>query len=118
MNQEQWLRRATGGDSNRKISERAGISDATLGRHMKSNELPADTIIKIAEAYDSNPIDALVALGFMKPKWTAAPTPLSALKAADDQDLTDEILYRLKICEEIRGETKAALENNTPVNQM
>lgn len=118
MDQEQWLRRATGGDSNRKISERAGISDATLGRHMKNNELPADTIIKIAEAYDSNPIDALVALGFMKPKWTAAPTPLSALKQADDKDLTDEILYRLKICKEKRGDASTALDDNTPVDQI
>ena len=118
MNQEQWLRKVTNGDSNRKISERAGISDATLGRHMKNNELPADTIIKIAEAYNANPIDALVALGFMQSKWSAAPTPLSALRQAGDQDLTDEILYRLKICEEIRGDTSTALEDNTPVNQM
>lgn len=118
MDQEQWLRKVTNGDSNRKISERAGISDATLGRHMKNNELPADTIIKIAEAYNANPIDALVALGFMQSKWSATPTPLSALRQADDQDLTDEILYRLKICDEIRGETKTALEDNTPVNQM
>lgn len=118
MDQEQWLRRATGGDSNRKISERAGISDATLGRHMKNNELPADTIIKIAEAYNSNPIDALVALGFMQAKWATATTPLTALQQADDKDLTDEILSRLKVSEKVRGSTENALRDNTPVNQI
>lgn len=96
-----WFKRVTRHDSNRQVSESAGISAATLGRQLKAGELSADLIIKIAEAYDESPVIALVDLGFMSSRWITEPGVRTALSHASDEELTDELLRRLRLLEDI-----------------
>lgn len=95
-----WYRRVTRGDSNRHVSSRANISDATLGRQLKANELSADLIIKIAQAYDESPVVALVDLGFISARWMQEVGTTTALTRATDEELTDELLRRLRLIED------------------
>lgn len=95
-----WYKRVTRGDSNRHVSSQAKISDATLGRQLKANELSADLIIKIAQAYDESPVVALVDLGFISAKWMQEVGTTTALTRASDEELTDELLRRLRLIED------------------
>mgnify|MGYP006935556325 FL=1 len=95
-----WYKRVTRGDSNRHVSSRANISDATLGRQLKVNELSADLIIKIAQAYDESPVVALVDLGFISARWMQEVGTTTALTRATDEELTDELLRRLRLIED------------------
>lgn len=79
----------------------AGISDATLGRQLKAGDLSSDLIIKIAEAYDESPVVALVDLGFMSARWITEPGVRTALSRASDEELTDELLRRLRLLEDV-----------------
>lgn len=95
-----WYKRVTRGDSNRHVSSQAKISDATLGRQLKANELSADLIIKIAQAYNESPVIALVDLGFISAKWMQEVGTTTALTRASDEELTDELLRRLRLIED------------------
>lgn len=95
-----WYKRVTRGDSNRHVSSRANISDATLGRQLRANELSADLIIKIAQAYDESPVVALVDLGFISARWMQEIGTTTALTRASDEELTDELLRRLRLIED------------------
>ena len=97
----QWYKRVTRGDSNRQVAHTANISDATLGRQLRANDLSADLIIKIAEAYDESPVIALVDLGFMSARWITEPGVLTALSRATDEQLPDELLRRLRLIEDV-----------------
>ena len=97
----QWYKRVTRGDSNRQVAHTANISDATLGRQLRANDLSADLIIKIAEAYDESPVIALVDLGFMSARWITEPGVLTALSRATDEQLTNELLHRLRLIEDV-----------------
>ena len=96
----EWFKRVTRNDSNRRASELADISPATLGRQLKAGELSADLIIKIAQAYDESPVVALVDLGFISAKWMQEIGTTTALTRATDEELTDELLRRLKLIDD------------------
>ena len=93
----EWFKRVTRNDSNRQASERAGISNVTLGRQLKAGELSADLIIKIAQAYEESPIVALIDLGFVSARWMSEHGITTALTRASDEELTDELLRRLNL---------------------
>ena len=93
----EWFKRVTRGDSIRQASDRAGISNVTLGRQLKAGELSADLIIKIAQSYDESPVVALIDLGFISARWVNELGSTTALTRASDEELTDELLRRLKL---------------------
>lgn len=109
----EWFKRVTRGDSNRRVSELAGISPATLGRQLKDSSLSADLIIKIAQAYDESPVVALVDLGFVSAKWMQEIGTTTALTRATDEELTDELLRRLRLIEDTPVDELAARRSNT-----
>lgn len=97
MNFNEWVTRTTRNDSMRQIAERADISDRTLSRQLRENDLRPEMIIKIAEAYNESPVIALVDLGFMSARWITEPGVVTALSRASDEELTDELLRRLQM---------------------
>ncbi|MGV0399413.1 hypothetical protein ACUY20_03515 [Corynebacterium segmentosum] len=111
-----WYRRVTRGDSNRHVSSRAKISDATLGRQLKANELSADLIIKIAQAYNESPVVALVDLGFVSARWLQEVGTTTALTRASDEELTDELLRRLRLLDDHPIDDLAARRAGAPVS--
>lgn len=96
----EWFKRVTRNDSNRRAADLADISPVTLGRQLKANELSADLIIKIAQAYDESPVVALVDLGFISARWMQEVGTTTALTRASDEELTDELLRRLRLIED------------------
>lgn len=114
-NHLEWLEAITRGDSARRVSELADVSAATLGRQIRAGELKSDMVIKIAEAYEESPVVALVDLGFMSAKWITEPGVVTALSRASDEELTDELLRRLKLLDktpvdELAERRRASLE--------
>lgn len=97
MEFKEWLDQTTRGDSLRRIAEVAQISDRTLSRQLRDNDLRPDLIIKIAEAYNESPAIALVDLNYMSAKWLTDPGVGTSLRRASDEELTDELLRRLKL---------------------
>ncbi|MEH0147431.1 hypothetical protein V6D40_07140 [Corynebacterium sp. Q4381] len=101
MKHTEWLQRVTRGDSYRRVAEVSGINDRTLANQMRAGELKPELIIRVAEAYDESPVIALVDLGFMSARWMTEPGVLTALARATDEQLTDELLRRLKLIEDV-----------------
>ncbi|MFS0212189.1 hypothetical protein ACL1EU_11740 [Corynebacterium striatum] len=108
----EWFKRVTRNDSNRRAADLADISPVTLGRQLKANELSADLIIKIAQAYDESPVVALVDLGFVSAKWMQEIGTTTALTRATDEELTDELLRRLRLIEDTPVDELAARRSN------
>lgn len=108
----EWFKRVTRNDSNRRASELADISPATLGRQLKAGELSADLIIKISQAYEESPVVALVDLGFISAKWMQEIGTTTALTRATDEELTDELLRRLKLIDDAPVDELAARRSN------
>lgn len=100
MEHTEWMQRITRGDSYRRVAELAGINDRTLANQMRAGELKPEMIIKIAEAYEESPVYALVDLGFISARWVTEPGVMTALNRATDEQLTDQLLLRLKLIED------------------
>lgn len=97
MEQIEWFKRVTRGDSAREIARRTNLNNRTVARQIGNEEFSTDVIIKVAEAYDESPVIALVDLGFMSARWISEPGVLTALTRASDEQLTDELLRRLRL---------------------
>lgn len=112
-NHIEWLNQVTRGDSNREIARRApGVSDATLSRQRRAEKLSADVIIRIAEAYNESPVVALVDLGFMSAKWITESGVITDLGRASDEELTDELLRRLRLLDDAPVDELAERRNS------
>lgn len=99
MKHNDWFNRITRGDSLRRVADVAAISDRTLSRQLREGELKADMVIRIAESYEESPIVSLIDLGFISARWMTETGVATALSRASDEELTDELLLRLKLLE-------------------
>lgn len=108
MEHTEWMHRITAGDSLREVARRAGLNNRTLTTQVNAGKLKADLIIKIAEAYDESPVIALVDLGFMSARWITEPGVVTALSRATDEQLTDELLRRLRLIDDVSVDDLAA----------
>lgn len=113
---KEWFHRVTRGDSNRRASELADISPVTLGRQLKAGQLSADLIIKIAQAYNESPVVALVDLGFISARWLQEVGTTTALTRASDEELTDELLRRLRLLDDQPIDDLASRRAGAPVS--
>ncbi|MER0106701.1 hypothetical protein ABRP95_09780 [Corynebacterium sp. KPL2895] len=114
----EWFKRVTRNDSNRRAADLANISPVTLGRQLKANELSADLIIKIAQAYNESPVVALVDLGFVSARWLQEVGTTTALTRASDEELTDELLRRLRLLDDQPIDDLAARRAGAPVSDV
>ncbi|WP_411697080.1 hypothetical protein ACLI1Q_000722 [Corynebacterium sp. LaCa191] len=112
----EWFKRVTRNDSNRRAADLANISPVTLGRQLKANELSADLIIKIAQAYNESPVVALVDLGFVSARWLQEVGTTTALTRASDEELTDELLRRLRLLDDHPIDDLAARRAGAPMS--
>lgn len=96
MNPHEWLRSITD-DGPNAIARRAAISERTLYSQLERGALSVPNILKVCRAYDSNPIRALIDWGHIDAAWASVPDVEAALRLASDEQLTDEVLRRLKL---------------------
>lgn len=116
MEHLEWLDRTTAGDSLRQISEKSNIPLATLSHQMRKEVFKPELIIRISEAYGESPVIALVDLGFMSSRWIKEPGVRTALSRATDEELTDELLRRLRLIEDAPVDELAERRRSTPVS--
>lgn len=62
---DEWFTRISNGASHRSAALLIGMPNNTISNWIKTDRAPADGIIKLARAYNVDPIEALVATGFL-----------------------------------------------------
>lgn len=97
MNKKQeWYLRTTQGDSFNKVGRKSGRDPSAIGRAAaKGWKLSAETVIAIALGYNQNPIDALIACGFIPPN-SATGITIPPLEAYSMEELCDELGKRIR----------------------
>lgn len=97
MDIKEWLDRITGGDTRENIADTINVSRRTLQNQIAGTP-KMETVVAIAEAYDANPITALVDLGLVDERHLARLVGDidAALTAASPEALGAEVLRRLK----------------------
>lgn len=94
MDIENWYKKTTKDDSMLTVAEKAGITQSTLYRQMKSGALSPEVVVAIARAYGVNVLHALVTSGLLTTDEIKDAAP--ALKAIQLEEYTD-----LELAEEI-----------------
>lgn len=96
MNAYQWIKNVAGNDTNREIARRSQLSDATLSRQISKNALTFDVVLAIARGYRVSVIAALVATGFISDAEASITSTETALQAAADEQLIEEVYRRIQ----------------------
>lgn len=96
MEHAKWLAQVTDSASEREVAKRIGIPHTTINSQLQRGRFSAENVIKIAEAFDHHPITALIDTGYVGAKWAMQADVHEALREADDEDLAEEILRRMK----------------------
>lgn len=94
MNLNELLANITS-DSGRMIAKKTGITERTLLHQISNERIPLENIIKIADVYGYSPIRALIDYGAIDEAWARVPDIQAAIRLADDEQLTDELLRRI-----------------------
>lgn len=96
MQLNEWLRTFTD-DSINKIAAKIGMDQSALNRQVNGQaKTSAELTLRLARAYKINPVDALVALGFLAPHEAKTYTAKFSIQEVRDQDLLDEMERRLR----------------------
>jgi transcriptional regulator with XRE-family HTH domain len=96
MSASKWVERVSGGDSGRQVAARAGIVQATLSRQLLNDNLTPENVVAIARAYKVPVLEGLVAIGLIRESDIASMSAREALRGATDEDLTAEVLRRIR----------------------
>ena len=96
-----WLARITDGATARAISEKVPYSYSTIARWMRADSIPCEAIVKIATAYHSKVLEALVTGKHI----TENDAEISAktqdvVRMAPSRMLSDEVQRRLLVYED------------------
>lgn len=90
-----WYRAVTQEDSVNAVAKRAGLVQTTLAAQVRKGELTPQSVVAIARAYQSDPLSALVAVGFLTDEEVTAYAHRAALEDASDEDLAREVWLRM-----------------------
>lgn len=90
-----WYRAVTQEDSVNAVAKRAGLVQTTLAAQVRKGELTPQSVVAIARAYQSDPLSALVAVGFLTDEEVTAYAHRAALGDASDEDLAREVWLRM-----------------------
>lgn len=96
MDKHNWLAAAMNGESVNELATKSGISSATAWRQFNNDlNFTAENVILIARAYHKDPVEALVAFGYLRDDERGTASLRAALRKATDDDLLTEIAARL-----------------------
>ncbi|NEG89797.1 hypothetical protein [Bifidobacterium aerophilum] len=96
MNKYEWLESTINEDTIAEVAQKSGIIKTTAWRQY-NNDLgfSAENVILIARAYHKDPVEALVAFDYLRDDERGVAAVRSALHAATDKQLIDELASRL-----------------------
>lgn len=104
-NAQRWYRSVVGDDAENAVAQRSGVRQTTLNRQLRQDSLSAESAVKIARAYGSDLLEALVAVGLIgapEAVQIRADVDIDRILAAEglaratDVELAQEILRRAK----------------------
>lgn len=95
MTFQEWLSTITE-DSIAEISRRTGIPRRTLQYQLANDKPSIENLLEISSTYGVSPIETMLYFEIISRAWEKVPNITGALRLASDEQLTDEILRRLK----------------------
>lgn len=96
MNKKQWIEAVTGADNPNVISAKTGISRATAWRQWGDDfNFSMENVVKIARAYKADPVDGLIAFGYLEESERNMSGVSVVLRDAPDEQLIEELARRL-----------------------
>lgn len=96
MNKHEWFSSTIGNDTIAEVGLKAGIVKTTIWRQFNNDlNFTAENVILIARAYRKDPVEALVAFGYLRDDERGTASLRAALKNATNDDLLTEIAARL-----------------------
>jgi transcriptional regulator with XRE-family HTH domain len=93
---QRWLDHATGGASAREVAKRVGVSHVTVGRWMNADTAPVPGILRISRAYAADPIDGMIAAGWLTGADLLEGGLRNAVRHAPTSFLTEELHERVE----------------------
>lgn len=97
MEHNEWLHRVTDGDPINAIARKANIVPRTFARQVDRNHIDAESVIAVAVAYGSHPVRALIDTDYLDEHWAAGIDPVAAIREVTEEQLTSEVLRRMKM---------------------
>lgn len=94
MEHNEWFNERVGTDSVNAAAKTAGLAQATLDGQLKRGSLPAESVIKIARAYDYNPVQGLVDTGYLDALEAQGKIAIINWEDVTDAELCKELLDR------------------------
>lgn len=95
MKHSEWFHRTTNGASGNAAAAKAGISVASLNRHIASEHLTAEEVIAISRAYGESPVNGLAATGHITYEEASGMTAAASAELLSDLDLIRTLAYRI-----------------------
>ena len=92
---EEWVRRTTGGATSRQVAERIGHSHTTALKWMHDGAT-VEAVLSLAIAFDAEPIQALVAAGWLRRELVGNLNLDGALRRLSSVKLAGELYRRLQ----------------------
>jgi transcriptional regulator with XRE-family HTH domain len=93
-----FVRRVTGGATQVDIAKRAGLAQTNVGRWLRGDPgAPrADSVIAFARAFNEDPVEALIAAGYLENAELTGSGPRTPLSQYSDEEITHELQSRLR----------------------
>lgn len=114
---DQYLTECSGGEPNNKIAARVGVDPATVGRWRSGAIDPKPRqAISVARAYDRNPLEALIAAGYLSSEDIGDVVTISApqdLTTISTRTLVEELESRVEAMSEYAGWIRAIAKGTT-----
>jgi transcriptional regulator with XRE-family HTH domain len=114
-----YLSAISGGQAGARIAERTGIPESTISRWLSDKAEPRPKqVVAVARAYGQNPVEALVAAGYLEDgeiNVPSEPTDLS-LRSFTTLSLSKEMVRRIEEGEDLHM-LQSPLDDNHPAMQ-
>lgn len=92
-----FVRRVGGGATQVEIARSAGLAQTNVGRWLRGDpgQPRADSVIQFALAFGQDPVEALMAAGYLAAA-EIGDGPRTPLSQYSDEEITQELQYRLR----------------------
>jgi len=115
---DEWLLRITGGEHTGEIAKRIGVSRATVLRWSTRQVIDSDTVLKLARAYKVDPVEGLVAGGWMKLEDITIEGLTNVVSRAPTVLLARELLKRAEAAHSTRKSGNVWVPPRAPFDEL
>lgn len=95
MRHNEWFEGITNADTIAAAAKRAGLPHNSLGRQLDKGVIPAESVIRLARAYNVPPVQALVDTEYLGPEEAEGDIQIINWTDVTDAQMLDELLRRV-----------------------